>query len=219
MPLTKNQSDMMPSVLVFGPLARLLPEQLAELRSELKTSQRLSKLHATVRDLPNLWYRLILFDPDLMQIPGQSYLHDFVEWLAEGRRFPFRASQVPTTLAIPINFLLQITQYLRFTQSLPTENAHGLLLRVLEHGGVQGFCVGLLGAITVSASSSEEELVETAACALRLAFCIGVYVEKDAAVVKTRCISVRRSQKQDKWDQALNVLRDFPQVIPTLVTS
>lgn len=206
----------MPSALVFGPLTRLSPEQLFELRRRLTTNRRLSKLYATVQDLPSLWSKLLEFDPDLLQIPGKSHLHGLSEWFAEGGPFPFRAPEVPLTVAIPLNFLFQITQYLCFTQSLRVDNAHSLVIENLKQGGVQGFCIGLLGAITVSASSSEKELVETAICALRLAVCIGVCVDKDAEIAKTRCVSVKRPQKQarnKKWDQALNVLQDFPEVI------
>ncbi|KAK8080217.1 hypothetical protein PG997_008035 [Apiospora hydei] len=203
------------SLLVFGPQTRPSPDDLAELRHELINNPTLSKVLAAALDLPRFWQELNLFIPDLAQVPAESHLHEFVEWLKGERKAPYCAQQCPITITFILNFLIQIKQYIRLLRSLDIEgadDAQSLVLERLRDGGVHGFCVGFLCAVTVSLSKTEEDLADNASRALRLALAIGVHVDKDASKEATTCISARWRHKQlNALDKALAVLQDYPE--------
>ncbi|KAK8090512.1 hypothetical protein PG994_000017 [Apiospora phragmitis] len=203
-----------PSLLVFGPQARPSPDDLAELRHELTVNPRLSKAHAAALDLPKFWRDLVVLDSSLDQLPAESQLHEFVEWLKGERENPYCALRCPITLTFLLNFLIQMKQYLYFLRSVDIEerdDAQTFMLEILKRGGVHGFCVGFLCAITVSLSRSEDDIANHAVHGLRLALAIGVYVDKDAANEATTCISARWRHKQvNALDKALAVLKAYP---------
>lgn len=217
----QQKPGMFPSLLVFGPQAHPSSADLAELRSQLISSTRLSKLLISIRRLPELWPRLIRLDPELERIPGDSLLKDVAEWLAPGHAglgsFPHRPSDMPATLAFPINFLFQIVQYHGYLEQYVQESdAQQSILKKIQAGGAQGFCLGFLSAITVATSGSEDQLIEIAIRALKLAVCIGAYVDKDAATrtnERATCISVRGRQTLDKTgSKVAHILGNFPKV-------
>ncbi|KAK7927489.1 polyketide synthase [Apiospora marii] len=208
-------ANLIPSLLVFGPQTRPSPDDIAELRQELLRNPLLAKVYSGALDLPKFLKDLVLVDSALDHAPAESYIHDFVEWLREYRETPYCALQCPITLTFLLNFLIQINQYLRFLRSVDREevhDAHSLMLGSLQQGGVHGFCVGFLCAITVSLSKSEEEIGDNAARALWLALAIGVCVDKDATTEPTTCISARwRRNQANALDKALAVLKAYPE--------
>lgn len=200
-------------MLVFGPQGRISSEDLTELRSRLTSEEWLSKLYAAAQGLHNFWFNLVRFDSDLAQVAGESCLRDFAEWLSHARPFPCQPSEMPATLAFPINFLFQLCHYGALLRLMNEDNRQRAVLERLGDGGVQGFCVGFLSAITVASSWSEEELIETAVRALRLAVCIGAYVDKDAFNTEPACISVRGRQTETRSEERVaEVLQNFPKV-------
>lgn len=211
-----NSHLSIPSLLVFGPQTRPSPDDLAEFREELLHNRLLYKAYFAVLDLPEFWRKLVAFHPELARVPAESHIHGLVEWLKGGLKNPYFALQCPITLTFLLNFLIQIKQYLRFLRTVDKGEAgdvQALMLKRLQHGGVHGFCVGFLCAIAVSLSRSEEEIVENAARVLPLALAIGAYVDKDATMDPTTCISARWRHKQaNAMDKALAVLKACPEV-------
>lgn len=218
---------MFPSLLVFGPQAYPSPKDLAKLRSHLLSNPRLSKLAASLRDLPELWSRLVRFDPELAQVPGESLLSCLAGWLVPGHdgsglnSFLEHPSESPAILSCSVNFVFQIVQYHSLlAQQVDTDNPHRAILQTLRAGGVHGFCLGLLCAITVASSGNDDELTETAIRALQLAVCIGAYVDKDAirlANQRSVCISVRGAGTQARIRESVSkILQDFPSVCTRL---
>lgn len=215
-------ANSLPSLLIFGPQTRPSPDDLAELRQELLHNPLLAKVCSGALDLPEFWKELVLLDSDLDQTLAGSHINAFAEWLRSNREAPYCALQCPITLTFLLNFLIQINQYLRFLRSIDGEgvpDAHSLMLGRLRQGGVHGFCVGFLCAITVSLSKSEVDIGGNAARLLPLALAIGVYVDKDATVEPTTCISARWRHKQaNALDKALAVLKAYPEVkFPLLI--
>ncbi|KZL87534.1 polyketide synthase [Colletotrichum incanum] len=218
-PSQEHQHWSFPSLLVFGPQAQLSPDDLVELRSLLVSNVWLSRLLTAAQELPNFWFRLVRFDPELARVPGESCLRGLAQWLAHAGSFPYRPSELPVTLAFPLNFLFQMTQYSCLIQSMNEDNTQRAILGRLEDGGVQGFCVGFLCAITVASSWSENELVEIAIRTLRLAVCIGAYVDKDAICSQPACISVRgRHTQAVSQKKAAEILQKFPKAYISAVT-
>ncbi|OLN96152.1 Iterative polyketide synthase CazM 3 [Colletotrichum chlorophyti] len=208
-----------PSLLIFGPQARPSLEDLSELRNCLISNKRLSKLLDAARNLHHFWTKLVQYDSELARVPTESLLRGFGDWLGHLNSFPCHPSELPVTLAFPLNFLLQMTQYACLLQFIDGDKAQWMMLEKLEREGVQGFCVGFLSAITVASSLDEEELVETATRALRLAVCIGAYVDKDATHAEPTCISVRKRHKQvGDSERIADLLRRFPKTYVSAVT-
>lgn len=218
---------MFPSLLIFGPQAYPSPEDLAKLRSHLLSNPRLSKLTASVQDLPKLWAKLVHFDPSLAQVPGQSLLSCLADWLVPGHAdsdlnsLLEHPSESPAILSCSVNFIFQIVQYYSLlAQQVDTDNTHQVVLQRLRAGGVHGFCLGLLCAITVASSGNESELIETAIRSLRLAVCIGAYVDKDAIHLTNQpavCISVRGVGTHAKIRESVSkILQEFPSVSTSL---
>ncbi|KAI8945339.1 BcPKS19, polyketide synthase [Xylaria longipes] len=185
----------LPSVLIFGPHTKFPPgEILEELRQELNIVPRLSALKDAVDDLPRFWNALIDFDPELRRVPGAGYLGQLSQWLKDGGRFPHDQSDAPNHYSLAVTVLLQISQYSRFLDCLGTD-AHPRILRSVQAGGIQGFCSGFLVSIAVASAEKEADLGPAAAVALRLAVCIGAYVDRDGMYSqhpeRYSCIAIR----------------------------
>ncbi|KAI3325977.1 ketoacyl-synt-domain-containing protein [Xylariaceae sp. AK1471] len=80
--------------------------------------------------------------------------------------------------------------------------------------GIQGFCVGFLSAVAVTSSANEIDLGPSAAVALRLAVCIGAYVDQDGACSSTtieyKAIAVRwKEGSTDDEAEAYNIIRSI----------
>ncbi|KAK8010994.1 polyketide synthase [Apiospora arundinis] len=210
-----KSNQTIPSILVFGPQTRPSPNDLADLRHELRSNSRLSRVHAGALDLPIVWRKLVALDSDLSQVAADSHLQEFLEWLEGERETPYCARKCSITLTFLLNYLIQIKQYVRFLHSVDrSENrdAQSSMLERLRLGGVHGFCVGFLCATVVSLSGSEDELADNAVRALRLAFAIGVYVERDTTNEPTTCISARWRHKQaNAMENARIVLNSYPE--------
>ncbi|KAL0938143.1 beta-ketoacyl synthase [Colletotrichum truncatum] len=118
-----------------------------------------------------------------------------------------------------MNFLLQMVQYVVFSKSLSGVDFQKEMLRRLQVGGIQGFCVGFVCAITVATSRSQEELINAAIHALQLAFCIGVYADRDNNHVKGRCLSAwsRKGLARPK-EEIGEIISDFPQTYISAIT-
>ncbi|KAK7997486.1 hypothetical protein PG989_005526 [Apiospora arundinis] len=210
-----KSNQTIPSILVFGPQTRPSPNDLADLRHELRSNSRLSRVHAGALDLPIVWRKLVALDSDLSQVAADSHLQEFLEWLEGERETPYCARKCSITLTFLLNYLIQIKQYVRFLHSVDrgeNRDTQSSMLERLRLGGVHGFCVGFLCATVVSLSGSEDGLADNAVRALRLAFAIGVYVERDTTNEPTTCISARWRHKQaNAIENARIVLNSYPE--------
>ncbi|KAI1846151.1 hypothetical protein JX266_007676 [Neoarthrinium moseri] len=170
-----------PSVLVFGPQGEIGPETAyQDLRTELISNNRLLALQEAVDGLPDFWGALTDFDPNLRRVPGAKYLGKLKELLRGTGSIHHPQGHLPNHYALGLSVLLQITQYTHYLDHLG-RGSHRKLLDSVKVGGVQGFCVGFLSAVAVAVSETESALGSSAAIALRLAVCIGAYVDLDGA--------------------------------------
>lgn len=207
-----------PSLLVFGPQTELPSQQdLAGLRQELIQNPALSSLKLAVEDLLRFWHTLTDFDPDLCQVPGTEYLSHFQHWILEGGAFPHHLTRNPNVYALPVTVILQITQYIRYLSGLGVKNPHRHVLNGLLDGGAHGFCVGLLSALAVSSSQTEADVATVAATSMRLAVCIGAYVDKDGRSGElphpTACVAVRWSNDHaDGKNEIIALVRTYQDV-------
>jgi hypothetical protein len=119
------------------------------------------------------------------------------------------------TYLTPVTILLQITQYVGYLNQLNVRNPQQSVLQGLQAGGIQGFCVGFLSAATVATSESEAEIATTAAVMLRLAVCIGAYVDKSqfgSQSVKAGCVAVSWREEEVSEEEIVDLVHTFPEV-------
>jgi hypothetical protein len=213
-PPSRQPSAVFPSLLVFGPQTNLpSPEVLAELRQKLIETSRLNELVKAINDLPRLWETLTRFDPSLSQVPGVECLVDLQQWLNDGV-FPQYSEDLPNVSALPLTVILQILLYVHYLDQLQINDAQRHVLQQIKAGGTQGFCVGFLSAIVISCSENEREIAEIGTVAIRLAMCVGAYVDRDGPFAvppnKTSCIAVRwrTGFREDEVVEIVQAYRD-----------
>lgn len=195
----------LPYLLVFGSQTTWPSKQyLNQLRAFLLLEPRLSTFLSAIRQLPTLWQTLLEFDPRLERVPGPSSLDALQRWIEKGESFS--ASEEPLNVLItPFTIIVHLIHYLHYLSSNDAKVTHATLLDSTQVGGIQGCCTGLLSAIAVACSKCEDDVVKHAATALRLAMCIGAYVDLEGAFAsppnRTTCLVVRW-----KWETGRGAL-------------
>lgn len=207
----------LPSLLIFGPHTKPPSgETLEDLRQELNSTARLSALKHAVSDLPRFWNSLVDFDPELRRIPGCSYLGQLGHWLRHGGSFPHIQGDAPNHYGLAVTVLLQISQYSRYLDHLGN-GSHTRVLKNVESGGITGFCSGFLSTIAVASAETEADLGSAAGVALRLAVCIGAYVDQDSIYSqkpeKYSCVAIRwKKTNSGGRAEVATMIRSFPNV-------
>ncbi|KAK6074459.1 polyketide synthase (beta-ketoacyl synthase) [Seiridium cupressi] len=207
--------DSLSSLLVFGHQTEFPPEKvLQDFRLELISSSRLSALRDAVNELPHFWQSLIEFDPSLRQVPGDGYLSKLKQWIQGGGPSRHREINPPNHYALAFSVLLHVAQYSRYLDLLG-KDSHRKVLDSVKDGGIQGFCVGFLSAVAVALSESEDDLGPSADIALRLAVCIGAYVDRDGkyspAATEYSAIALRwREGNADDKTEVARIIESIP---------
>jgi hypothetical protein len=188
----------LPSLVVFGPQSSLLSaEWLVQLRSTLLGNRQLEGLVTAITQLDSIWSDLAFADPDFNNIPGQEHLRAFSNWISgdDASDPPAELSQL-NLLLTPLTVISHLVEYFNYLEG--SGFSHEQLLdstSINGSGGFQGFCTGLLAAVTLSLAKDEEEAVTISAAALGLAMALGAYVDLDGYFANPRrefsCISVR----------------------------
>lgn len=153
-------------------------------------------------------------DPRLSTVPGSECQKALVAWL-DSDDFPLQDGGMPNTFSMPFTVIIQVLQYLDFLHRHDGEITHSDILCGAATGGTQGFCTGLLTAIAIAGASNEETLIESCLVAIRLAFCVGAYVDLDGkfgAEQVDLCCIVCRWNTEDGHDTVLRILRNYPEV-------
>jgi hypothetical protein len=105
--------------------------------------------------------------PALKKIPGESLLRQLTQYLCRDSSCP--VGDTLNLLLVPVTVLRHIVEF----QQLKDEKKH------LEIRDVQGFCVGVLAAITASWEHDDAEFPKVVSTVLRVAVCIGALVDLD----------------------------------------
>jgi Starter unit:ACP transacylase in aflatoxin biosynthesis len=203
----------LPSIIAFGSQTTWpSSECLYQLRAALLLQPRLRTFLAAIKELPKLWQDLIVQDPRLTTVPGQACLEDLVEWVNHGE-FQSTSGLPASVLTMPFTIIIHITQYFHYLDGL--QSNHAEVLKNVEMGGVQGFCTGMLTAIAVACAKHEEDVNILGVVALKLALCIGAYVDLDGAFAReaneTTSVAVRW-RSEAGHDKVLETLKSYPEV-------
>lgn len=210
-----------PSLLICGSLMPNPDDDfVSRLRSTLIHSPHLADLREAVAELPDLWSLLLAEEPSLQTIDAAPLLRSFSDWLTGGSPCaPSLAGRtLRNTLLAVLTVLAHLLEYTSYLESRESDHhgdrdAHASNLDGLKDGGIQGLCVGLLSAIALACSESQAEVASNGAVALRLALCVGAFVDLDEMQLPepTVCFGVRWPRNEgDESIQA--VLDSHPQV-------
>ena len=204
-----------PSIVVFGSQTTVpSPQKLAQLRTILLAEPCLCDFLTAIGELSVLWENLVSYDTRLKDISGLESLSAIQRWVQDGILFPSRRAP-RNVLCTPLTIIIHIVQYFQYLNSNQCGATHPLILENSQLGGIQGLCIGNLSAIAVACSKNENAISENAAVALRLAVCIGAYVDLegtfgDPLSGMMSCIVYGRPKLNQ--DSLLEILQGYPGV-------
>lgn len=189
---------------------------LQRIQSNLK-DPKLKELAKAVNDLPQFWSHLVEVKPVLSQVNDEP-LKKLKDW-ASGECFLEIPEGLPNILLAPLTVIIHVVQYLRFVHSLDAddfqEDRHRRILQSTERGGFQGLCTGFLSAAALACSGSERDIWCNATVALRLATCVGAYVDLDRLTYDSAdhhtCVIIHWEDNCGK-DRVTEVLKRYPGV-------
>lgn len=170
----------LPSLVAFGAIAPWPgPAKLAQLRRALQQLESLKPVIESLQELPLLWEVLAKQDSNLNDISGRLAAEHLGQWIT-GNCDPQLVEDYGNVMKMPLTIVTQIAYYISYLRQCDEGITHESLMENLAiRGGVQGFCIGVLSALAVSSAKTEAEVGRYTATSLRLAFCIGAYVDLD----------------------------------------
>lgn len=211
-----------PSLLLCGSvLLNTDTAYLNRIRSSLIHDPYLSDLRQSVTELPALWSLLTIEEPALERVDAAPLLQDVATWIQNGdiSTLPTASESSRNTRMAVLTVLAHIVEYMSYLHSQEVageEDAHRIVLEGLQHGGIQGLCIGLLSAIALACSQTKVEVAKYGAVAVRLALCVGAFVDLSEVETEepTVCLSTRWPVSEgDGKDESLTaMLKNYPQV-------
>lgn len=183
-----------PSLLAFGSqFTRPSKQYLAHLRALLLIDSRFSPLLAAIEDLSVVRQKLVKFDGNLEEVLGRGETDPIQQWI-KGEDLRLTSDRWSNVLITPLTVLVHMVQYLQYVKSNEAATTHQNLMKNVQIGGAQGCGAGILSAIAVACSESENDVVKFATIILRLAVCIGAFVDLDGlpadSQAKWKCLAV-----------------------------
>lgn len=170
----------LPSMIAFGALAPSpASDRLDQLRNALLHCNSLKPVRKVIQELPLLWKALSDQDPSLHTIAGEAAAHHLAQWII-GASTAQIVDDKRNVTRMPLTTIIQIAQYVSYLRQCDEPLGHESITKsVAVGGGIQGFCVGLLSALAVASGKDEDDVGNFAAMSVRLAFCVGAYVDLD----------------------------------------
>ena len=200
----------MASVAVFCPQSKAPGESyLEQLQSFLHHNKYLEVFVQSILDLKDVWTILADERQDIADLgQGPRYLQNLSEWITTGKSSQV-ANRMSGILSLPLLVVIQICQYFQYLELHGVSHAQ-FMAQLRAGGGLQGYCGGLLPAIAIACSKTENEVAQNAAIAARIALAIGAYGElgDDESVPGATTIVVRTK----RVGQGEELVQKFPGV-------
>lgn len=170
----------LPSLIAFGALAPWpVSDRLEQLRNALQHQKSLKPIAKAFQELPLLWRALSNQDPSLNGIAGEAAADHLAQWIT-GVGLAQTGEDKGNVTRMPLTTLAQIADYISYLRQGDEPCGHESVMKsVAAGGGIQGFCIGLLSALAVASGKTEDDVGRFAADSVRLAFCVGAYVDLD----------------------------------------
>lgn len=207
------QSESGPTVLLFGPQALSLDEDILKIiRAALVKNDDYRWILDTIYELPTYWKELGKEIPSIKDYHERSPAPELKE-LIENASFSGTSFPPPNYLLTPLVVTLQLLQYLTYLKSKYPDSEDRQQIHNSSAQNLQsvGFCTGFLTAIAVSCSSNDAQLRKYGATAIRIAMLIG-------AVVDTQDFSGDEETESRSFSVAWNSLPENEQMIKILDT-
>ncbi|KAG6299485.1 Type I Iterative PKS [Claviceps purpurea] len=209
-----------------GPQSRLPPtKEVNRLRHALLRHKCICQpLRATLKELPTLLQQLIASDDGLKGLPAVVASIDcLAQWLDSGPTTLSFDDDPPHAAILPLTILLQTALFLQHLDNTASQvSSFSVTIQSLQKFGVQGFCIGFLTAAAIAFSESKEHLAQHVATSVRLAMCIGVYVDSNIFAVEppslALAVSVRWRPDQFSEEQVEGILRAYKHAYISCVT-
>lgn len=205
-------ADPVPSLAIFGPQSKTPSDRyLSELRSYIRSKPVLAPLVQAIQDLPRVWARFQPFHPGLAALEdGPACLQVLSDWIASDRECIGAVDGVPSgMLALPLLLTIHLAQYFQFLDQTKRTH-HEMMNHFRSGGGIQGYCGGMLAAVSVACAPNEEEIVAHACKMIRIGVGIGAVGDLgDDNPTKRSTIMVVRLKH---GDQAEEIVKAFPGV-------
>lgn len=205
------KSGELPSVLFFNPQSKAASEKyLVELKEYLCNKKELSRFVEAIRTLPEAWELVSGHGEKFSSLSqGPKCTQALSNWIGGVQNASSIVNTMSGCMALPLLTIIQLCQYFQYLGAKGVK--HQQLLKTLaEGGGVQGYCGGLLPAVAIATSAQEEDLVENACRALRIALAIGAYADlgdEDSSAGPTNMVI--RLKHEGQGDR---ILKDYPGV-------
>ena len=169
-----------PSLIAFGALAPWpASDQLDQLRYALYYHNSLKPIIKAIQQLPLLWKALSTQDQSLHGIAGEAAADQLAQWL-NGDVTAQTIDDEGNVTRMPLTTITQIAQYVSYLHQYDEPLCHESIIKsTAASGGIQGFCIGLLSALAIASGKTEDDVGNFAAMSVRLAFCVGAYVDLD----------------------------------------
>ncbi|KAI9742965.1 MAG: hypothetical protein M1818_003260 [Claussenomyces sp. TS43310] len=212
-----------PELFLCGPQARLpSPQELGQLRQILLAQKTFCEsITATLEDLPNLLRQLTAFDSTLRPVSTAAPIDFLLQWLDSGR-LSLPVDTLLNVFSLPFAVLLQIALFLQHLAKTNVGSDYSQTIQSLQQYGVQGFCTGFLTAAAINFSGNEEQLAEHTATSLRLAMCIGAYIDQNALCAEPSspvcALSVRWREGQFSKPQVEDLLAGYKHAYIACIT-
>ena len=212
-----------PKLLLYGPQARFpSTKESNQLHQVLAHHTGLFQdIIATINELSSLYQQLAAFDLSLSQVPGVASLSFLQKWLQSGD-LPEDVDDLPIVAALPLTVVLQTALYLQHLDRNGITTTYQDILKSFQLHGVQGFCTGFLTAAATAFSENEKQLAGNLGTSIRLAMCIGAYVDQNTVCAEPPspacALSIRWKQGNFSATQVKDVLKDYPRVRGSEIT-
>lgn len=161
-----------------GQLVKIDIAELQHTRRYVTSRSDLQVLHDALIDFEGYGERLELADPELRKVGTQKTASLFSSWIRSGDDASISdvVNRHSNAISSALTVLHQVLLVKKYPESYPCTQGQNFIQpdTVLE-----GLCIGKLSAAVIRVSWGDREMAKTLAKALRLAFCIGAYVDLD----------------------------------------
>lgn len=183
--------------------------------SSLAHDPDLATLRHEITELPGLWALLEQTEPSLRNLSGAvGSVESLAEWAISGDSTALMTAVGMTNnlqLAVMtvLAHILEYTTFLNHQERLGDRDAHLRTLDNVRDGGVQGLCIGLLSATAIACSRSKAEIAKHGAVAMRLALCVGAFVDLDEIQSPEPNVVVALRWSPGDINKGNNILKDL----------
>ncbi|KAF7943514.1 hypothetical protein EAE96_011437 [Botrytis aclada] len=212
------------STLVFGPQTNSFDAaHLSAVRHSLVSNKRLKPFHKAITGLSDFLPKLLAHDSSLQKLPAAEYCTFLIQWLETGSLAPGPMNRdLPNMVCTPLTVIIHVVQFFNYleTHHGPV-HAYDNFLASATPIGAQGFCIGFLTAAAVTCASDEDTLVKLCSNALRLALCIGAYVDLDQSNAGENCttaVMVSWNERNKPVCDVYEFLKDFPEAYVSVIS-